>query len=469
MAQPLAPDPPRFRAEVVPAAAGGWTVELARAELTRRYHLPEPTQNACLDAFSEIARDFGARVPASRQVHAAAPTDPALKPLLTRSIDPAILYGYGDPCVVRVFDPATGAPSWRLLCTSNDAPDAFPMLASDDLVHWRLQGFVLPRDHAPSWALVGRDKADFWAPELHRAEREWRVCFAARRRDRELAVGLARGPSPDGPFVPDPEPLLGGGVIDPHILTDRGGRTLVFWKEDSNDHWPRRLAGLLHADETLCAALFPAEADRLTASVAAALWPWIEHLEPMQQFFLLQPLIEAATEDFPAFTARVEALGARRPALSRALSSALKTRVYAQALSADGRRLEGPRQLVLENDQPWEAHLIEGVWITEHAGRWWLFYAGNDFSTHAYGVGAAVASDPLGPYQKTGPLLRSSSEWVGPGHPSVAPGPDGEPWLFVHAFLPGAVGYKAFRAVLAAKLAFGPDGPGLVDTDWPPR
>jgi hypothetical protein len=372
--------------------------------------------------------------------------------------------------VVRIPGSQAAEASWRLLCTSNDAPDAFPVLRSRDLLHWRLDGFVFPDGRAPPWTLVGQDKADFWAPELHRADGEWRVCFAARQTDRDLAVGLARGPGPDGPFTPDPEPLVGGGVIDPHILTASDGRALLFWKEDSNDLWPRRLSQLLHEDDGLRAALFPDQADRLTAAVAAALWPWIERLEPMQQFFLLQPLIEAAADDFPAFTARVGALASERPALAREaadLLSALKTRVYAQALSADGRRLEGSRRLVMENDQAWEAHLIEGVWICEHAGRYWLFYSGNDFSTHAYGVGAAVASDPLGPYQKTGPLLRSSSDWIGPGHPSVAPGPDGEPWLFVHAFLPGAVGYKAFRALLAAKLAFGPDGPKLVDADWP--
>jgi hypothetical protein len=31
----------------------------------------------------------------------------------------------------------------------------------------------------------------------------------------------------------------------------------------------------------------------------------------------------------------------------------------------------------------------------------------------------------------------------------VAPGPDGRPLLFLHAFRPGEVGYKAFRALLS--------------------
>ena len=55
------------------------------------------------------------------------------------------------------------------------------------------------------------------------------------------------------------------------------------------------------------------------------------------------------------------------------------------------------------------------------------------------------------------PLLRTCADWWGPGHPSVAPGPDGVPRLFFHAFPAGAGGYKAFRALLSARLAFHPN------------
>ena len=184
----------------------------------------------------------------------------------------------------------------------------------------------------------------------------------------------------------------------------------------------------------------------------------------MEQFFILQPLIEAVTADYAGFGSRLAARARSHPGEAPALDgvmAAMKTRMFAQPLSADGLKLEGERTVVLENDQPWEAHLIEGAWITEHGGRFYMFYAGNDFSTPHYAIGAAVADDPLGPWRKTGPLLRSSRRWVGPGHPSVAAGPDGEPWLFLHAYLPGQIGYKAFRALLGAPLRFGPDGPSL--------
>ncbi len=142
---------------------------------------------------------------------------------------------------------------------------------------------------------------------------------------------------------------------------------------------------------------------------------------------------------------------------------AMTTRVLAQPLAPDASRLIGSPTLVLQNDQPWEAHLIEGMWVTEQAGRFYMLYSGNDFSTAHYGIGAAVAEHPLGPWRKTGaPLLQSTADWWGPGHPSVATGPDGRPRLFLHAFFPHRMGYKAFRALLMAEIAFDSAGVRLL-------
>ncbi len=70
-----------------------------------------------------------------------------------------------------------------------------------------------------------------------------------------------------------------------------------------------------------------------------------------------------------------------------------------------------------------------------------------------------TADHPLGPYVKQpDALLRSTRSWWAPGHASVAPGLDGQPQLFFHAFFPGTGGYNAFRALLTTPLRFGPDG-----------
>ena len=421
---------------------------------TGAYDLPTLEQPAFLDLFEALARDFGLRRPEARRAPPAGDDGTELKPLLTEPVSPRILYGYGDPGVARV-----GPDDYRLLVTSNDASDAFPILASSDLKTWRLNGFVFPQGAAPSWALTGPGVSDFWAPELHRIGERWIVCFTARRPDRSLAIGLARSDAPDGPYVPDEAPILTGGVIDAHILVDATGAPWLIWKRDDNGVWPRVLGALLHRRPGLARELFAEGPDLRSAAFTLTLWPWIAEQERMTQFFALQPMIEAAAADLPAFEARLAAALARAPAderapMARALE-ALHTRVYAQRLSPDARRLEGEPAMILQNDRPWEGHLIEGPWITEADGLYYLLYAGNDFSTANYGIGAAVAAAPQGPYRKLpGVLLRSSSRWWGPGHPSVAEGPDGRRRIFLHAFHPHTAGYKAFRVLLAVPVRF---------------
>lgn len=450
----VAPDgaPAAFRIRLARAAGLRLTVSEAGGA-DRIYELPTLEQPAFLDLFEALAHDFGLRRPQSREAPPAG-EGPPLAPILTAPLSPKILYGYGDPCMVRV-----AADDYRLLVTSNDAPDAFPILASPNLVDWRLSGFVFPQGAAPAWALTGLQVSDFWAPELHRLGDQWLVCFTARQSDRSLAVGLARGASPDGPFTPDPSPIVAGGVIDPHILLDLGGAPWLVWKRDDNGVWPRVLAALLRRRPALAGELFPAEQDRRTAAFVLTLWPWIARLEPMSQFFALQLLIEAAATDLAGFEFRLADAMRRasrrdRAAMAQALE-ALRTRIYAQRLSPDARRLEGEPAVILQNDLPWEGHLIEGVWISQEDGRYYLLYAGNDFSTAHYGIGVAVAEAPTGPYRKSSEVfLASAGGWWGPGHPSVAVAPDGRRHIFLHAFRAGEAGYKAFRALLAAPIRF---------------
>jgi len=134
---------------------------------------------------------------------------------------------------------------------------------------------------------------------------------------------------------------------------------------------------------------------------------------------------------------------------------AMRTPINAQRLSEDGTSLVGAPVTLLTNDLDWEGHLVEGPFIWKEGGRYFLFYAANDFTDPAYGIGVAVADDILGPFTKRKqPLLSSAKSWSAPGHPSIARGPDGVPHIFFHAFFPGTGGYNVFRALLTARLRF---------------
>lgn len=459
-------NPPAVPSFKVSAAATdeGFRIEVEAGGTERTYVVPTGAQQDFSIFFRELSQDFGTRLPDVLAHGEERPVSPIRwQPLLTENIHPQILVGYGDPAVLK-----DGKDYW-LVATSNDAPDAFPILHSVDLEHWEPKGFVFSNNQEPEWSAKGRNVADFWAPEMARAGEEYWLCFTARQVSNALAIGLARSSSPAGPWFDngrplitgkpvntnglgyDPSaPLMSGGVIDPHIFTDLDGEKYLFWKDDTNGIWPRPLAMLLRQHPELIERLFANDEDRRTAAFAAAVVPWANQQRPMVRFFLMQPLIEAALANWQRVKNALVEFG-----LASAILEAMSTPIRAQRIAGDGRSMIGESTIVLCNDLDWEGHLIEGPFVTHENGRYFLFYAGNDFSTPSYGIGVAVASRVLGPYRKQGePLLKSSREWTAPGHASVAPGLDGKPRLFFHAFHPGTGGYNAFRALLTVGLRF---------------
>ena len=412
-----------------------------------------------LQFFAELAEDFGTRVPGAAEAPKDEQGEVKWSPLVTEHLSERTHYGYGDPAVLKVDD------GWILTGTTSDSPDAFPIVHSPDLKHWEHRGFVFPEGETPGWTAVGRHVADFWAPEIARVGDEYWVAYTARQHSNALAIGVARAATPYGPWQDNGEPLItggkvlypgtaaSGGVIDSHIFVDDDGTPYLFWKNDTNGLWPRPLAGLLREHPELIDDLFESQVDRRTAAFAAAVQPWANTRRPMERFFLMQPLIEAALDNWPRVRPVLIASGHAAD-----IVEAMSTPIHARRLSPDGRSLVGEEKIVLANDLEWEGHLIEGPFVTKQNGRYWMFYAGNDFSTPAYGIGAAVADHPFGPYRKIGdPLLKSNRDWWAPGHASVAPGADGRPQLFFHAFFPEKAGYNAFRAVLTVGLEFGED------------
>jgi len=443
----------------VDAVADGEATDIVVREasgLQRSYRIQGGEQGDYLRFFGELAGDFGTRAPASSKAPRAEPTGVPWKPLIVDNLSEQTIAGYGDPAVLKVAD------GWVLTATSNDALDAFPILHSTDLEHWEHRGFVFPEGHAPKWTRHGRRVGDFWAPEMARIGNEYWLAYTAREQSGALAIGIARSQSPFGPWTDNGGPMVtggkmltpggpaSGGVIDSHIFVDEDGSPYLFWKNDTNGLWPRPLAGLLRENPELIGELFASERDRRTASFAAAVQPWANSRRSMERFFWMQPLIEAALDNWAVVKPALVAFGKAGD-----IVEAMRTPVHARRLASDGRSLIGEEHIVLANDLDWEGHLIEGPFVTRQNGRYWMFYAGNDFSTPAYGIGVAQADHPFGPYTKRPePLLRSNREWWGPGHASVAPGVGGKPQLFFHAFFPDQCGYNAFRALLTVGLEF---------------
>jgi GH43 family beta-xylosidase len=97
---------------------------------------------------------------------------------------------------------------------------------------------------------------------------------------------------------------------------------------------------------------------------------------------------------------------------------------------------------LLEASQPWErvnwAHnrCNEGPTVFRHGKKYYMTYSANDTSSPNYGIGYAIASNPLGPWKKgsANPVLATNKAVgaSGPGHNSLVLSPDGKEMFIVY-------------------------------------
>ena len=117
----------------------------------------------------------------------------------------------------------------------------------------------------------------------------------------------------------------------------------------------------------------------------------------------------------------------------------MPTRIYVQELASDGLSLVGEPTVLLVNDQPWEAHVIEAPSMFEKDGRYYLFFSANDYGSEKYAVGYAVCESPTGPCQDApeNPILKSRMDQepkvIGPGHQTLLQVGE-QTWIFYHAW-----------------------------------
>lgn len=87
--------------------------------------------------------------------------------------------------------------------------------------------------------------------------------------------------------------------------------------------------------------------------------------------------------------------------------------------------------------------LIEGPWVIYHAGKYFLFYSGNNccgVNAH-YAVMVARADRPEGPFIRyseahgthSSVILQANKIWMAPGHNSAVSDASGQLWMYYHA------------------------------------
>lgn len=138
------------------------------------------------------------------------------------------------------------------------------------------------------------------------------------------------------------------------------------------------------------------------------------------------------------------------------------TPIFIRELMDDGVTLVGEPIEILTNDRGWEGALVEGPWMIEEAGTYYLFYSANAYASARYAVGVARSSSPTGPFTKAdAPILTSNGAWGGPGHGSIVRGPRGD-WIHVyHAWVGGSVGGPPGRLVLVDRIGWADGWPTM--------
>lgn len=119
---------------------------------------------------------------------------------------------------------------------------------------------------------------------------------------------------------------------------------------------------------------------------------------------------------------------------------------------------------VYEHDRPMygrvlDWHTLEGPSVVQRRDRYWMTFSGGAWTGPGYAVAWASAPSPLGPWthapEGSPPVLSTGPSLVGPGHNSLAVGPDGRDVIAFHAW--SADGQR--RELHIAPIEFTADGP----------
>ena len=103
----------------------------------------------------------------------------------------------------------------------------YHVFSSDNLTDWTDHGMIVTQNKVP-W--VRPNSYSMWAPDCVEKNGKYYFYFpSAPQAGGGFAVGVAIADRPEGPFVPEPEPIKGVNGIDPCVLQASDGNAFIFW------------------------------------------------------------------------------------------------------------------------------------------------------------------------------------------------------------------------------------------------
>lgn len=103
----------------------------------------------------------------------------------------------------------------------------YHVFSSENLTDWTDHGVILSQENV-EWG--NPEGYSMWAPECVEKDGKYYFYFPnAPKETRGFNVGVAVADHPEGPFIPEPEPIKGIMGIDPCVLVDDDGRSYIYW------------------------------------------------------------------------------------------------------------------------------------------------------------------------------------------------------------------------------------------------
>ena len=110
----------------------------------------------------------------------------------------------------------------------------YHVFSSENLIDWEDHGKILDQEDVP-WA--DSEAYSMWAPDAIEKNGKYYFYFPTRMKgasdgETGFSIGVAVADKPEGPFVPQPEPIEGVIGIDPNIFIDQDGQAYLYWSRN---------------------------------------------------------------------------------------------------------------------------------------------------------------------------------------------------------------------------------------------
>jgi len=112
--------------------------------------------------------------------------------------------------------------------------------------------------------------------------------------------------------------------------------------------------------------------------------------------------------------------------------------IWMQRLAQDGVTLQGAPWEIIRNDRRWEGKVVEGPYLLERGGWYYLFYSGGACCGEQcnYALGVARARSLDGPWEKHpgNPILTGNDDWRCPGHGTIVEAANQRTYFLYHSY-----------------------------------